>query len=230
MKRQHTGSAIRAALAAAVAILALSIVGASVASAATPEFKPVPTKKKFTESKLGTKFVYGTNSIECAGGTASGEVTGAHTIGKVIEKLTGCKTTGASKEGCNIESNGAALGEIVTQDLDGELGTVSTTEAASGVGLLLKAEAEKGRWTTLVANECTVETAVTGQLAAEVPVIGKKQTTNELVFGFKGSEQAIQEITLDSGKKVETELAMWSVSARMESAGELKFEEALEVT
>ena len=153
---------------ALVAILAMSAVTASAASAAAPEFKP-STKQAFTGSM-------GTITLErasysptiCTKGASTGEITGASTVGALVLTLTGCE----SKEGpgCKFKSVGAKnSGEIITTALVGELGEVNTTEATSGVGLLLR-PASGTEWAKIEAPCILPEwESMKGTLAAESP-------------------------------------------------------------
>jgi hypothetical protein len=218
-------------LLALIAVFAVSAAAASAASAATPEFKPVPTKKKFKGTGSLTKLTFnnGTEVVECEKSSTSGEVLGARTIGKVVVVFSNCKTSGTKGSGCPVNSAGAHEGEIVTKPLGGELGTVAAGEAPSGVGVLLKPEAEK-TWAQLAESKCLPATKITGTLAAEVAVIGKKQLTNRLVFAASGTKQAIATIKLDSGVQEHPELVMFSSTLTLASSDELTFEEALEVT
>jgi len=220
----------RPVLLALVAAFATSAVTAAAASAATPEFKPVPTKKKFTSTSGTVTFEASGNTLTCEKSATTGESTGAETLGKVIVKFTGCKSTGSGGSNCALKSkNTTTAGEILTDALDGELGTVATTQASSGVGVLLK-PATGTLWTELEANTCTHATKVTGTIAAEVATIGKKQATNKFVFATSGGSQGIKKITLDSGKTAEPELVAWSEPLTMNKTDEVTFEEALEVT
>jgi hypothetical protein len=216
-------SIMRTVLVGGLALLALSVASVGVAAAVTPEFKPVPTKKKFTGSTGTVTFKTPSYTIVCAKSATTGEVTGARTVGKVVIVFTGCKSE--AKSSCEYNSAGKANGEIVTKSLSGELGTVKTTEAPSGVGLLLKPEVEN-KWWVFEENSCTVQTTITGTLAGEVGVIGKKQATNKLVI----KPNTIHKITLDSGKLEEPKLTAWSEAMTTEATDELSFEEALEVT
>lgn len=222
----------RGVLLTIIAVVAMSVVTAASASAALPEFKPVPTKKKFTSTSGTVTWTLGggTEKMTCTKNTSTGELTGAKTVGKVVVTFTGCKTTGTG--GCDVKSVGAkTAGEIITKSLSGELGTVKTTEAASGVGLLLKPETGT-IWTEIPSNSCIGESILSGSLAAEVATIGKKQATNKLVFGMSGGKQAIRELTMDSGKLSEPELygsGFWGPLA-IQKTDEVTFEEALEVT
>jgi hypothetical protein len=217
-------------LLALVAVFAMSAVTAAAASAVKPEFKPVPAKKKFTSTSGGVRWAMGTESITCSSSTIAGEIASATLLGKVVVKFTGCKDPGASKSGCAISSLGAKEGEVVTKALKGELGTVKTSEAASGVGLLLEPETKSTGIATIEKTECRGETRLIGSLAAEIPTIGKKQSTNGLVFGVTGGKSNIDHITLDSGKEMAPSLEGWGTQLTVEMSDALTFEEALEVT
>lgn len=226
----------RPMLLALLAALALGAVASASAMAVTPEFKPVPAKKKFTianVSKYGADFGGGGllfAAIECKTASAKGEITGARTVGGVSLVFTGCTGYGIKKAGCPTRSVGAKEGEIVTKPLSGELGTVATKEAPSGVGLLFK-PAEGTKWFKLEGNECNPEGTISGSLAAEVAIIGKKQTTNTLGFTpASGEGEKIKEITLDSGIVDHPQLDSFGAEADLANTDGITFEEALEVT
>jgi hypothetical protein len=214
----------------ALAVLAMSAMAVSAASAATkPEFKPVPTKKKFTITGGISTWAHAGETIECAKTSATGEVDGAATVGNVVVAFSNCTSTGGGGKGCPVNTEGAKAGEIVAKPLTGELGTVATTQAASGVGLRLKPEV-KTKWFILEKNKCTVEEAFTGQLAAEVPVIGVKQATNKLVLDAGVSGEKIKEITLDSGVSEKPLFEAFGAAVSLELTDEVKFEEPVEIT
>lgn len=217
----------RTALVAVAVALGSAIVVTTAVAATTPEFKPVPSKHKFTaaSSKAMEISLDGTGAMICRTAATVGEVTSAETIGKVIITYKECSYATVGPGSCPVHSLGAKEGEIVTGDLTGELGTVPTSEAPSGVGILLKGEHEK-KWTTLVGTTCYGERVISGTAIAEIPVIGKKQTTNELVF----PQENIFEIKLDSGKKGEGSLSFGYETGVIQAKEEVKFEEAIEVT
>jgi hypothetical protein len=213
----------------ALAVLAMSAIAVSVASAATlPEFKPVPTKKKITLT-AGTSFWAGGggsfHAAVCAGTSATGEVTGAKTIGNLVMTYTGCKTG----EGCPLSSEGAKEGEVVTKTLAAELGTVTKAQASTEVGLLLR-PATKTKWFSTVGNSCVFSATVTGTLAAEVTGIHTKEATRKLEFETGASGQKIKEITLDSGITEKPELEAVAAPMGLQAAYEWKFEEPVEIT
>ena len=128
-------------------------------------------------------------------------------IGKVAVKYTGCvatTTTGCTEKFSSITGK---TGEIVTNPIKGLLGTVKTTEAASGVGLLFEPETGK-RFVTFAGTTvpCTIPEATTnGNVAGEVTPINKLQETIKIVLVGAGHVQNIREIIV-LGKKVNPEL------------------------
>lgn len=212
---------------ALAAIFVLSAITTASASAALPEFKPVPTKKKFTSTSgsVYSDWNNGTEVWKCSKSTASGEITSATVLGKVVIKFTGCEATNTQNEKCSLKSPSGGAGEIVTGALKGELGTI---KGGSGVGLLLGPESKK----TVMSIEasCITGGAVTGDVAGEMQVIGKKQATNKLAFATSAGKDSITEITLDSGTKEKPSLKLGGGEGTFEAADSLTFEEALEVT
>ena len=229
--RTYTGLKAKSILLAFVAVFAISAAMSAAASAAKPEFKPVPTKKKFTISGGTSKWVSGTSSITCAKSSTTGEIDGATSVGNVVSVYSGCKSKkGSEGAACPVNSVGGKAEEIATYPLDGELGTVATSQAPSGVGLRFKESPEGEVWFTLQKNKCTVEGVFQGGLAAEVSVIGKKQATNKLAFSLSGIQQKIEEITLDSGVVEKPRFAAFGSIWTVEASNELTFEEPVEVT
>src|ERR1700728_2478657 len=106
-------SIIRTALLGGLAMLALSLATAGVAAAATtPEFKPVPTKKKFTSSNGVSYWGWEGEIIKCSKSTTSGEITSATTLGHVIVKYTGCTIKLSGGSVCPIKSESGGKEEI----------------------------------------------------------------------------------------------------------------------
>jgi hypothetical protein len=210
-------------------MLALSLATAGVAAAATtPEFKPVPAKKKFTGKGAGMKLVSGDVELYCTSSAAKGEITSARTVGGIVLAYTGCEASITGGESwCPIKSVGAKTDEIVTEALKGELGTAASKEAPSEVAISLKPENSHLRWAHIAGNCAVVEGWMEGQVGAEIKLIGKKQTTNTLAIDTEGR---LHKITLDSGEAF-TRWFEWSdVGVPWENSQTLTFEEAVEVT
>jgi hypothetical protein len=191
-----------------------------------PEFKPVPTKKKFTGTAPASTWEHGGEIMTCKTSSLAGELTGGQTVGKTVITWTGCKSTYRSEE-CSVSSVGAKEGEIVTKALTGELGTIAKG-TGTGVGLRFKPESTK-KWSILQASKCILETTVNGTLAAEV--VGQSLSTkHQLVFEGTSGVMKIKEITLDSGISEKPEFEEGGKEVSMDTDYTLTFEEPVEVT
>jgi hypothetical protein len=172
-----------------VAAFALSVLASS--ASANPVFYTkvemggtASAPVKFTGT-LGAAFLEGEVSktkIECAAGTATGEVTGPTTTKKNITTFTGCKASGFP---CN--SAGDPEGTIKTHSLQGELGEVKAGipgvrlfDEAGGKGVVLTEFACAGG-----AVQVKVKGSVIGQLsgaAGTTVATGKFAASNKLTF------------------------------------------------
>jgi hypothetical protein len=209
MRSKRTG-----VLLALVAVFAMSALTAAAASAAAPEFKP-GTKQAFTGTSGALKVEFAsTADLTCSKASSTGEITGTSTVGSLVLTLAGCE----SKEsgGCKFQTAGAKNeGEIITNALAGELGEVNTTEAASGVGLLLK-PASGTEWAT-IHGICIPGWKLEGSLAGEIATIKKMGKTDKLVFA-----DHIRDITV-KGKAVEPSLKLDGSAVSWEATETLTF-------
>jgi len=191
---------------ALVAVFALSVLASS--ASAEPVFYTkveyggtANTPIKFTGT-LGPAFLEGQVSktkIECAAGTATGEVTGAKVSKKNITKFTGCKASG-------FECLNAAPGEIVTKSLQGELGDVK----AGIPGIRLFDEGE-GKGAVLAAFNCgggtipvKVKGSVIGQLSGAAGTTvkdGKFASSNKLTFAQAAGVQKFSKFLGEVGSE-----------------------------
>lgn len=206
---------------ALIAIFAMSLIVASAASAAAPEFKPASGTFKAT---AGTSTLSGGgNEVTCTASSATGEITGAKTVGKVLVKFTGCK--GAS--GCSVNSKAGATGEIATVTLNGALGLILAGHFTSDVGEDLSPAT--GKEFTNILGTCVPTTKVLGSIAGEASPIGKSSKTGKLVFAATSGKQNISKIDLSSGS-VEPELEAFSAVATESTSDEVTFNTATEIT
>ena len=214
------------------AILAVTAMAASTAMAAgAPEFLMLPEHKGFTSVAEGASILKTlTTSISCEHSFSNGEVTGMDTIGKVVVKYTGCVLT--TSVGCTekFSSITGKTGEIVTNAIKGLLGTVKTSEAASGVGILFEPESGKRfftfRGTTVPCN--VPESTISGNLAGEVTPVHKLQGTIKIVLLGAGHEQMIREIVV-LGKTVTPELEWFGSEASLTTTDLTTYTGAVEV-
>jgi hypothetical protein len=211
------------------AVLAIGLMTAAAASAAAPEFNP-GTLNTFTgTSGAGTLESSAAENVTCTSDTTTGEITGVKTVGSVMVSFSGCSST--EKGGCSVDSAGAGSGKVLTSTLDGELGTVKTTEAKSGVGLLLLPTT--GTTFVELLGSCLAlsPAKVTGQVAGEANTIKTSSTGGTLTFiGSKGT-QSIKEINV-LGTIVKPALKAFSglVNASETTTETLTYSKAVEVT
>ncbi len=198
----------------------------SPAAVANHEFAKLPTVKTLSGTSGVVTFTTGANTFTCASSVTKGEITQMDTIGKLSVKFTGCRTSNGGPR-CTIKSVGAVEGEIAMQTLKGQLGSVKTTEATSGIGLLLS-PATGTKWTTLAANACTPETSMNGTLAGEVTPVKASQSTNKLTFAVTAGIQGIKFITVLGVVKT-AELELFALAGTLEQSNELTYGGPVEV-
>jgi hypothetical protein len=204
------------------------------AKVGTGEFIKIEAlKRKFT-SISEPSYLFGTPplKIRCGKDTDVGEINGAKTVGAVKVIFKECEGVGANEETCPVKSVGAAnAGEIVTEELVGELGLVAAAEAPSSeTGLALKPAAGVGKpFVKLIGTPttCIPETNVTGSVIGEVEPVKTMDTTGELIFGVKGGEskknkQTIQKLVGDEKDTLEA----FGAIAGFESEDSITYTEA----
>jgi hypothetical protein len=193
-----------------------------------PVFEPA-TKQKVTGTSGTSKLVAATNSVTCSSDVLTGEVASSTLIGGVVIHFLGCKSSGSEGSNCTVKSTGSpGEGLILTSTLHGILGSVlPKPESGSEVGLLLLPVSGK-TITTLGSNKCTLESAVTGDVAGLVEPTGGLQTTGKIVFGVTSGKQSIRDIDLSTGL-VAPDLVAFSTTATEEGQESLTYEKAIEV-
>jgi|GEM_PF-1335613 hypothetical protein len=210
-----------------VALAVASALTASVASASAPEFNP-GTLNTFTALRgVSLLETSSTSPITCTSGTTTGEITGVKTVGSVKVTFSGC--TSSEGEGCSVTGGAAGTGKILTNALTGELGSVKTSEAESGAGLLLS-PASGTTFATLEGSCLLVSPSpVEGTIAAEVLATTEEGKTGELSYlGSKG-KQSIKEINvLGTVKKPELR-ALGLLSASLQAPELMTFASSVKV-
>jgi hypothetical protein len=217
---------------AGLVLVAMMTLGLTVASAAfaEPEFKPTGGTVKGI-STTTNELVAGKNSITCAGNTTnSGTVSSATLLSGIVVTFTGCTSSGAEKSGCTANSTGASAGKINTATLHGVLGLILPKGTGSGVGLLLLPAVSKGVFAEIESNECTVETAVEGNVAAEWLLLLHIGNIIHLHFRKSGAVESIKDFDLSSGGLVLPALKAFGLTASQTTEEELDFTPGIEVT
>jgi hypothetical protein len=212
------------------AIMAMYLVAAVTASA-EPEFNP-GTAQSFTgTSGSGTLGDSLSETITCTKDSTKGEITGPRTVGNVVVTFTGCSgKKGSGGTPCTVKSVGGGTGEIVTKTLKGELGLVATSEAASGVGLLLEPSAS-AVFVEIESAPCATGASVEGKVAGEAtPIKGPSSKTGKLIFSGSAGVQKIKTITV-LGKAEKPKLTAFGlVAASEETSEEITYTNAITVT
>jgi len=212
-----------------VAVLAMSLVAVSAASAAGPLFltsgKPTITASG-TTSKLTTPGVG--VSIECKTNSSGGEISSTTLAGKILVHFLEC-TGKKNTETCPVMSPGAPLENlIITHTLHGVLGLVLPKPATgSDVGLLLL-PSEGKKFVTLL-GKCIAETTVEGSVAGLVEPVNALTLSGTLTLLAPSEKQGITDIDLTNGPLVKPELLAFSDASTEEATDNLAFSKDVEV-
>lgn len=165
-----------------VAVFAMSSVLSATASAAKPEFVFGGVKKGFESKATGAVSLEttGGTKVKCLGGSGKGEIEGGNgskKLTKVIVKFTGCESTGFK---CKTPTG--ATGEIITNELVGQLGYV---EGTTKVGLEMKPKTG----TQFAEFECVggiVKVKITGAVIGQLtPLNTKVKTTQHYTLAYR---------------------------------------------
>jgi hypothetical protein len=169
-----------------------------------------------------------TQPIACQSDVATGEVTGEETVGSVMVTFSGCHSTEAG--GCTVKGGGAGTGKILSNVLDGELGSVKRSEATSEVGLLLLPTT--GTEFTKIEGTCLLseKTPVDGTVAGEVTPINASSTEGKLIFAGSKGKQEIKAISVLGTTLKPVLKALGLLESSEASVESLTFAEAIEVT
>jgi hypothetical protein len=204
-------------LTAAVA-LAISAMAATTAFASQPEFKPGTPVLFLLHSGPDTLEASTGEVITCTNDLGHGEINGPRTEGKLVITFHGCNAKSGSST-CTVKSPGNTPGLITLDTIKAELGSVKTTEAASGVGLLL--EPASGTAFATIQGNCIVEAAVSGSIAGEIASVNKPSIDNKLVLAASKGSQAIKSITVLGSTKKPALLAFGGLVSASEATTDL---------
>lgn len=184
-------------------------------------------------NKTGTKPVLFTKSakikITCNAESASGELTGATTVGKVVVKYTGCTAENTStKKSCGEAKTkgGSTAGEIATNKLKGEVGE----STGSVVAQILEPEETGGQFVEIEFEKlCGVVKSgkVTGQVVAKVEPVDEESTKGKLIFETSGEEQVLKTFNGSGSKEL---LAFGALPSALQAEEEVTFAEPVLVS
>jgi hypothetical protein len=215
---------------ALVAVLAMSLMIASVASAA-PIF--TPTGATLTGTSGVGKLEAAGETVTCETDVSGGTVTSATLIGGIVVHFLGCSAKTSTGGTCTVKStNTTASGLILTNTLHGVLGLILPVPAppASDVALLLL-PVSGGTFVTLVGSGTCVETTkVQGNVAGTLEPVGVSQKTGKLVLTGSNGKESITDVDLSTGGLVIPNLQAFGSTATETTTEGYTLSVATEVT
>jgi hypothetical protein len=213
------------------AIVAISVVAVSSASATEPLFKPVGAAVTGDSGLAQLIANGGAEKIDCLGSTFTGVIQNSLLLGNGRLRYLNCTSSGSGGSNCPIRSsNTTTEGLIITNTLHGILGLILPSKET---GILFLPQGGS-IFLTLEENACTVLTKVTGNVAGLVEPVGVSSTTGKVIFEKEagpGNNQAILDIDLTHGLGlVRPAFVLFSTTATLTQLGLVTFSEATEVT
>jgi hypothetical protein len=214
-----------------VAALALGLAAASTALAALPEF--TPTGASVTGSGGAGVLRGGENAVTCEKNViVGGPTVRRFLIGPFRIHFLGCSSTGATKAGCAVSSTGQSSGLILTNTLHiVPVLFIYPSKRHTTSDLLLPVAGKE--FTKLAANECTKETAVTGNLVGAPLPVGRATTKAAIDFNAVEEENALKEEAVYESGEGNGEykgVTAFSVSATDAQTECIEFSSATELT
>ncbi len=204
--------------------------------------KSVTTKSKSTvEPKLETA---NGSIVVCKSDTSTGTAKGTKNIEKVAVTFTGCKAKiGSITETCHSTNPAGGTGEIITKELEGEIGYIepkANKEVGEDLWPSARTASEKTSHTfekPFAEFECGffVKNVVKGSVEGKLTISGKS-TKGELVYakGTNPGEQKIQKLENVEGGVKDVLMSELNSSGSFEEANEqteqeVTFGEAVEL-
>ncbi len=215
-----------------VAAFAISAITAATAAAA-PEFRKLNPTTLSKEPVSSTTFT-GTSGqgtltgdgevILCTGGSSKGNVNSSTTVSQVLVLYSGCLDD-LSKSECHSSNEANKSGIILTNELNGKLGSLS-----SGLAGLLLAPESGSEFVKIASQDCSsTGIAVKGSIIGEIlPGPGHLVLTGELNYESTGSSQNIQGWGGTALHELLT--AFGTLLSGLEDKNSIKFGEEIEVS
>jgi hypothetical protein len=202
------------------AVMAISLVAASVASAEEPFFNPA--SGTLTALTGTAKLESSVGEIVCNKSSSPGTITNKDLIVTVLHFLE-CKGSETGKSKCTVKSVGGGEGLILTKTLHGILGLVLPHIPAI---LLLPTGGKE--FVTLVGETagCLEEIAVSGNVTGEISPIKSKQLTGKIAFGKEVGTHFISSL----GGLTQAKLTLGSATAVETTSATIDYGQLTEVT
>jgi hypothetical protein len=206
-----------------VAILAMGLTAAPIASAGSYLFATASIGTSFLGVGLVSLLRFGKNELTCTDDHSEGRIDSVHLLGPFDITFLGCKvSTNEGREFCTIKSVGAAEGVILTHTLHALLGLV----LPSGLGGLLLLPTSSDKWFTAASTKCSVEAVGEGVLAGLLEASQSGHLVLESLVNFIPG--AITLIDTLNGR-VEPELELFSLPGTYEAVEHLEWDGEIEV-
>jgi hypothetical protein len=165
----------------------------------------------------------------CKSDLGNGYVSGPHLLTRVSVTFHECIAINESNEGCTAKSTGATPGSILLNTLKAELGSIKTSEAGSGVGLLF--EPETGTELATLEARCTSESRLTGSVAGEVLPVKQAVFTLKVPFNVvRSGLQTIREIAVLGTRKTPSLTAFGGFTSSLKTTELMKIVTTVEVS
>jgi len=215
-----------------VAVLAMSLVAVSAASAAGPLFLTSGKPTLTSSSGVSTLETPGASIvITCQSDSSGGEITSTTLAGNIHVHFLECQGSVAKGTPCSVMSPGAPLENLIlTKTLHGVLGLVLPKPATgSDVGLLVLPST--GTEFVTLLGKCLPEggTTVEGNVAGLVEPVGGLVLAGTIKFQTTNKKQVIKDIDLTNGPLVEPELVAFSATSTEETNETVLFSKDVEV-
>lgn len=222
-----------------VAVMAMGLVAASVASAEPPLFKLLTgttTKITGTSGVSTLSAASATDVVSCKKSVTNGEITSKTLLIAHIHYLE-CEGAESGKEKCPVMSPGAPAANLILVAVIGHIGLALSGVSSTSDAAALLLPSSGTAFVTLLAGvptgstKCILETKVTGTVAGLLEPVGKESKTGTITLGVTGGKQNIKEVDVTNGGLVKPKLTAFSTEATQEQLEELEFSPTnLEVT
>lgn len=212
-----------------IAVVGVSLMVASAAFAAEPEFLPTGQTFSAVTGVANLTTTGAAQNVECKESHSTGTVASKTLVGGLVIHFLNCEAEEAGNK-CGAHSPGAAEGLIITNTLHGVLGLI-LPKTGTGVGLLLL-PASAASFVT-IESKCTKpeKTNVSGNVVGEVSPVGTHTTKGTLTFAVTGTDQAaVKDFDLSTGGLVKPELVAYSTTSGEKTTATVTYSSATEVS
>ena len=209
-----------------VAILAMSLVAATAASAGLYLFSSSSVGKLFLGLSLAGLLTAGKDQITCGDDHIEGKVLNVHLLGPFDITFLGCQSSaneGGTKCSANSVGQTAGSGVILTKTIHALLGTI--LPSLNGGILLLPTSGKE--FVVVAANTCTPETAVEGNIAGLLVANQLGHSITESLWVFDNDSNGTLIDTLNG--RVKTSFELFGAAGSFETVEHQIWDGAVEI-